>query len=77
MTTIKDVEPVEVLWTDWKIYKRMPCEVYTRVMGYIRPVSWYNPWKKSEFYGRAAFEQSKIDNSAFLARYMTVKTLEK
>ena len=32
MTTIKDVEPVEVLWTDWKIYKRMPSEVYTRVM---------------------------------------------
>lgn len=32
MTTIKDVEPVEVLWSDWKVYKRMPCETYTRVM---------------------------------------------
>ena len=32
MTTIKNVEPVEVLWSDWKVYKRMPCETYTRVM---------------------------------------------
>lgn len=66
---IKDAEPVEVLWTDWKTYKRQPCEVYTRVMWYIRPVSGYNPWKKSEFYGRTAFKQSKIDNSDFIRKY--------
>lgn len=57
--------------------KRTPCTVWTRVMGYIRPVDWYNPGKKSEFYWRTTFEESKIDNSAFLAKYMTAKTLEK
>lgn len=69
MTTIKDVEPVDFLWSNWKIYKRMPCETYTRVMGYIRPVSGYNPWKKSEFYGRTYFEEDKVDNSEFLRKY--------
>ena len=32
--------------------KRTPCEVFTRVMWYIRPVSAYNTGKKSEFYSR-------------------------
>ena len=49
--------------------QRTPCTVLTRVMGYIRPVSWYNPGKKSEFYGRKYFEESKIDNSAFIKKY--------
>lgn len=66
---IKDAEPVEVLWTDWKTYKRQPCEVYTRVMWYIRPVSGYNPWKKSEYYGKKFFDESKIDNSDFIRKY--------
>ena len=26
---------------DWKEVSRTPCEVYTRVMGYLRPVSNY------------------------------------
>lgn len=73
----KQIETETVLWSDWKEYERVKCEVRTRVMWYIRPVSWYNPGKKSEFYGRTAFEQSKIDNSVFLAKYMTAKTLEK
>lgn len=73
----KKIETVEVMWSDWKVYQRTPCEIYTRVMGYIRPVSWYNQGKKSEFYGRTTFEQSKIDNSDFVAKYMTAKTLGK
>lgn len=48
---------------------RTPCEVYTRVMGYIRPVSHYNPWKKAEFYGRKYFEEKKVDNSDFIRKY--------
>lgn len=51
--------------------ERTPCEVFTRVMGYIRPVSWYNIWKKSEFYGRKYFDESKIDNSDFIRKYST------
>jgi len=48
---------------------RTPCQVYTRVMGYIRPVSNYNPGKKSEFYSRKYFEENKVDNSEFLRKY--------
>ena len=34
---------------------RTKCEIYTRVMGYHRPVSSFNIWKKSEFYSRKCF----------------------
>ena len=57
----KEIEKTE----NW----RTPCEVYTRVMGYIRPVSNYNEGKKSEFYGRKYFEEHRVDNSAFLRKY--------
>ena len=49
--------------------KRTPCEVYTRVIGYLRPVSAYNTGKKSEFYSRKYFDEEKIDNSAFISKY--------
>lgn len=48
---------------------RVPCEVYTRVMGYIRPVSWYNPGKKTEFYSRKYFKENKVDNSEFIRKF--------
>ena len=51
--------------------KRTPCEVYTRVMGYIRPVSGYNPGKRTEFYSRKYFEEAKVDNSAFIRKFGT------
>jgi len=44
----------------WETIKRTRCEIYTRVMGYHRPVSYYNIWKKSEFYSRTYFK----DNNA-------------
>lgn len=65
---IKDAEPVEVLWTDWKIYKRTPVETYNRVMWYLRPVSGYNLWKKSEFYSRKYFDEDKVSNSEFIRK---------
>lgn len=34
---------------------RQKCEVYTRVMGYHRPVNFFNEGKKSEFYSRKYF----------------------
>ena len=49
--------------------ERTPCQIYTRVMGYIRPVDGYNLWKKSEFYGRKYFDENKIDNSDFIRKY--------
>ena len=39
--------------------ERTPCEVWSRVMGYHRPVSEYNKGKKSEFYARKCFVEEK------------------
>ncbi len=39
--------------------ERQPCEIWTRVMGYHRPVSEFNKGKKSEFYSRVCFCESK------------------
>lgn len=39
--------------------ERQPCEVWTRVMGYHRPISSYNIGKKGEFEERVYFEESK------------------
>ena len=36
--------------------KRQPCEVYSRVVGYLRPVSQWNKGKKAEWADRASFE---------------------
>jgi anaerobic ribonucleoside-triphosphate reductase len=36
--------------------ERHPCEVWTRVMGYHRPVTEYNPGKRSEHQERQHFE---------------------
>ena len=35
--------------------ERQPCEVWTRVMGYYRPISRYNNGKKSEYNERTFF----------------------
>lgn len=39
--------------------ERQPCEVWTRVMGYHRPVSEFNPGKKSEHAERLHFKERK------------------
>lgn len=65
----KKFETVKVLWSDWKEYDRTPCQVFTRVMGYLRPVDWYNIWKKSEFYSRKYFNERKTDNSEFIRKF--------
>ena len=39
--------------------ERQPSEVWTRVMGYCRPVSEFNKGKKSEFYSRVCFTEEK------------------
>ena len=39
--------------------ERQPCEVWTRVMGYHRPVSEFNRGKKSEYYSRLCFVEKK------------------
>lgn len=39
--------------------ERQPCEVWTRVMGYFRPVSEFNIGKKSEYAERKCFSEEK------------------
>lgn len=38
--------------------ERQLCEIYTRVMGYHRPVAWFNPGKQSEYRERRHFVES-------------------
>ncbi|HOG15112.1 MAG TPA: anaerobic ribonucleoside-triphosphate reductase [Candidatus Absconditabacterales bacterium] len=48
---------------------RQPVQCYTRVMGYLRPVSCYNLGKKSEFYSRKYYDKIKAYNRHFVAEY--------
>lgn len=41
--------------------ERQRCEVWTRVMGYHRPVQSYNIGKKGEFEERKYFTETKAD----------------
>jgi hypothetical protein len=43
-----------VVLEDWE---RQPCEIWTRVMGYHRPVSSFNIGKKGEHYERLFFQE--------------------
>ena len=52
--------------------ERQPCEVWTRVMGYLRPVSEFNKGKKSEFYARKYFTEAKAIESCGCATYTNI-----
>lgn len=39
-----------------KILKRQPCEVFSRIVGYLRPVSQWNDGKQEEFKQRKTYE---------------------
>jgi len=41
--------------------ERQPCEVWTRVMGYHRPVSSFNRGKQGEYRERKCFVESKCE----------------
>jgi hypothetical protein len=40
--------------------ERQPCEVWTRVMGYHRPVASFNIGKKAEHYERKHFQECRV-----------------
>ena len=40
--------------------ERTRCEIWTRVMGYHRPVQAFNPGKKQEYADRTLFQESTI-----------------
>ena len=37
--------------------KKVPCEVYSRIVGYFRPIRNYNKGKIQEFRDRVAYEK--------------------
>lgn len=42
--------------------KKVPCEVYSRVVGYFRPIQNWNEGKKQEFFDRQEFcEKTSVD----------------
>ena len=56
---LKRMERIMAEQVQLKDSERQPCEVWTRVMGYPRPVSSFNTGKKGEFYERKCFVESK------------------
>ena len=44
--------------------ERQPCEVWTRVMGYHRPVASFNIGKKGEHYARKHFQENCVQLNA-------------
>ena len=44
--------------------ERQPCEIWTRVMGYHRPVASFNTGKKGEFHERQYFCEPAAQQSA-------------
>ncbi len=60
--------------------KRTRCEIWTRVMGYHRPVSHYNIGKKAEHYSRKHFkedvckgEKCAVANTNFVLKFGSAK----
>ena len=43
--------------------ERQPCEIWTRMMGYHRPVASFNTGKKGEFHERQYFCESAAQQS--------------
>jgi ribonucleoside-triphosphate reductase len=39
--------------------ERTKCEVFTRCVGYLRPINQFNAGKKSEYYDRTPYEIEK------------------
>lgn len=59
MIKIEKMPEGQVPVTDLSNIERQPCEIWTRVMGYFRPLSEFNIGKKSEFYARKYFLERK------------------
>jgi len=45
-----------------------PCEVYSRVVGYLRPVQQWNKGKRSEYVKRREFRAPALDDPQLVAR---------
>ena len=59
MVNREETESVVIDGVELDGEERQPCEVWTRVMGYYRPVEMYNIGKKGEFHERVEFIEPK------------------
>lgn len=55
---VKKTAPIDTIQLDDS--ERQPCEIWTRVMGYHRPVASFNTGKKAEFKERCYFVESHV-----------------
>jgi hypothetical protein len=39
--------------------QRTKCEIFSRAMGFIRPISWFNIGKRAEYNERKMFKEKK------------------
>jgi len=64
MNDISEVNPHEIELDDaepsLREDERQPCEVWTRVMGYHRPVASFNTGKKGEYAERRFYHESAV-----------------
>lgn len=52
-------EMIELMESPITRNNKIPCEVYSRVVGYFRPVSQWNPGKRSEFNERLEYRMNQ------------------
>jgi anaerobic ribonucleoside-triphosphate reductase len=45
-----------------KTSKKVPCEVYSRIVGYLRPVQNWNMGKKQEFKDRQTYRAKTLES---------------
>ena len=62
MITLPDGSLMLANGTVIPVEKRQPCEVFSRIVGYLRPVTQWNKGKKAEFADRVAFVAPKIES---------------
>lgn len=61
MTQSLPVESLQQVAITLSDDERQPCEIWTRVMGYHRPMSSFNTGKKGEFHERRYFQESRCE----------------
>ena len=69
MRTVADVkQEIEILKEGLKTVQGSQTEVYTRIVGYYRPVSNWNPGKKAEYSDRVEFNAQMAADSVEVAK---------
>jgi len=54
--------------------KKVPCEIYSRVVGYYRPINQYNAGKREEFKDRVTADKEKLKQKLGYAEDVNVGT---